>query len=142
MPFENAVVLLVEDNPGDARLTKEALIDGKVKLDLFHVEDGAQALAFLKGEGEYADSPLPDLILLDLNLPTVSGHEVLADIRKNPKTSNIPVVILTTSKDEIDIAKSYDLRANCYVSKPVDFESFVEVIKAIDEFWCPFYPNI
>lgn len=130
-----AKVLLVEDNPGDARLTKEALAESKVKIELFHVEDGTDAMSFLKKENGYADVPSPDLVLLDLNLPKMNGSEVLKQMRDIPEYANTPVVVLTTSQDEEDIARSYDLHANCYVSKPVDFDAFVKVIKSIDEFW-------
>ena len=130
-----ANVLLVEDNPGDARLTMEALSEGKIKINLTHVEDGVQAMAALKQEGEFVSTPRPDLILLDLNLPLKDGREVLGELRAIPELANIPVVVLTTSQSEEDIARSYDLKANCYVTKPVDFDDFVRVIKSIDEFW-------
>ncbi len=130
-----ANVLLVEDNPGDARLTMEALSEGKIKINLTHVEDGVQAMAALKQEGEYANTPRPDLILLDLNLPQKDGREVLEEFKSIPELANIPVVVLTTSQSEEDIARSYDLKANCFISKPVDFDDFVRVIKTIDEFW-------
>lgn len=130
-----ANVLLVEDNPGDARLTMEALTEGKIKVNLTHVEDGVQAMAALKQEGEYSDSPRPDLVLLDLNLPLKDGREVLEELRDIPDLASIPVVVLTTSKSEEDIVRSYKLSANCFVTKPVNFDDFVEVIKRIDEFW-------
>jgi len=130
-----ANVLLVEDNPGDARLTMEALSEGKIRINLTHVEDGVQAMAALKQEGEYVNTPRPDLILLDLNLPLKDGREVLEEFKSIPKLASIPVVVLTTSQSEEDIARSYDLKANCYVTKPVDFDAFVHVIKSIDDFW-------
>ena len=125
-------ILLVEDNPGDVRLTIEALKEGKVLNKLHVVKDGVEAMDFLLGKN---DHPRPDLILLDLNLPKKDGREVLADIKKDPDLRRIPVVILTTSKAEQDILKSYDLHANCYITKPVDLTQFIEVIKAIEEFW-------
>ena len=128
-------VLLVEDNPGDARLTKEALAEGKIHVDLTHVTDGVQAMSALKQEGDYVDIPRPDLILLDLNLPLKDGREVLKELKTIPELCPIPVVVLTTSKDEQDVLESYQLKANCYVTKPVDFDAFVHVIKSIDEFW-------
>ncbi len=130
-----AQVLLVEDNKGDARLTKEALAESKVHIELSHVEDGAEAMAFLKKEGQYADAPTPDLILLDLNLPKKSGREVLTEMRQLSECGLTPVVILTTSEAEEDIVKSYELNANCYITKPVDFSEFLKVVKSIDEFW-------
>jgi two-component system, chemotaxis family, response regulator Rcp1 len=130
-----AQVLLVEDNRGDARLTKEALADSKIHVDLSHVEDGAEAMKFLKKEGEYADAPTPDIILLDLNLPKKGGREVLEELRQLPDCSLIPVVILTTSEADEDIIKSYELKANCYITKPVDFNDFLKVVSSIDEFW-------
>ena len=128
-------VLLVEDNPGDARLTREALAEGKIHVNLTHVTDGAKAMAALRREGEYADVPRPDLMLLDLNLPIKDGREVLQEMRAIPELDAVPVVVLTTSESEEDILKSYQLKANCYVTKPVDFDSFVHVIKSIDDFW-------
>ena len=128
-------ILLVEDNPGDVRLTIEALKDGKMDNPLDVVKDGVEALAYLRQEGPYAGKPLPDLILLDLNLPRMDGREVLGAIKANERLRLIPVVILTTSKAEQDIVKSYHLHANCFITKPVDFEKFAEVVKAIDTFW-------
>ena len=128
-------VLLVEDNPGDVRLTREALKDSKVLNKLHVVEDGEAALAFLRQEGAYANAPRPDLILLDLNMPRKDGREVLSIIKADENLKQIPVVILTTSDSEEDILKSYNLNANCYVTKPVDFEKFIMVVKAIEEFW-------
>jgi len=130
-----ANVLLVEDNPGDARLTKEALTEGKIKVNLTHVVDGVQAMAALKQEGDYADVPRPDLVLLDLNLPLKDGREVLQELKSIPGLATIPVVVLTTSQSEEDISRSYNLNANCYISKPVGFDDFVNVINSINEFW-------
>ena len=128
-------ILLVEDNRGDVRLTKEALRDNKFRNNLSVVEDGVEALAFLNREGKYADAPRPDLILLDLNLPKKDGREVLQEIKADEHLKRIPVVVLTTSKAEEDIFRAYDLNANCYVTKPVDFEQFIKVVKSIEEFW-------
>ncbi|MFQ5814086.1 MAG: response regulator [Anaerolineae bacterium] len=128
-------ILLVEDNPGDARLTVEALKEGKMQNNLHTVGDGVEALAFLRREGKYADAPHPDLILLDLNLPKKDGREVLAEIKGDPHLKRIPVVVLTTSKSEQDILKTYDLHANCYITKPVDLEQFISVAKSIEDFW-------
>jgi len=128
-------VLLAEDNPGDVRLTREALKDGKVWSNLNVVEDGEAALAFMRQEGAYANAPRPDLILLDLNMPKKDGREVLSIIKADENLKQIPVVILTTSDSEEDILKSYNLNANCYVTKPVDFEKFIMVVKAIEDFW-------
>ena len=128
-------ILLVEDNPGDVRLTAEGLREGKIRNNLRVVGDGVEAMAFLRHEGKYADAPRPDLILLDLNLPRKDGREVLAEIKSDDDLRRIPVVVLTTSSAEQDIVRSYDLAANCYVTKPLDFEAFVEVVKSIEEFW-------
>jgi CheY-like chemotaxis protein len=128
-------ILLVEDNPGDIRLTQEVLKEGKVQNQLSIVENGVQALSFLKKEDGYKDAPTPDLILLDLNLPKKDGREVLLDIKKDKKLKKIPVVVLTTSQAEEDILKVYDLNANCYISKPVDLGQFIDVVKSIEEFW-------
>jgi len=128
-------ILLVEDNPGDVRLTEEALKEGKVVNRLNVVQDGVEALAYLRKEGEYASAETPDLILLDLNLPKKDGREVLAEVKEDPDLRMIPVVVLTTSRDEQDILKSYDLHANCYITKPVDFEQFIGVVRAIEDFW-------
>ena len=128
-------ILLVEDNPGDARLTKEALKEGKVLNTLHVVEDGEKAIAFLQREGKYKKSIHPDLILLDLNLPKKDGREVLAVIKVDEKLKRIPVVVLTTSKAEEDIIRSYNLNANCYITKPVDFEQFIKVVQSIENFW-------
>jgi two-component system, chemotaxis family, response regulator Rcp1 len=128
-------VLLVEDNPGDVRLTKEALKEGKLLNQLTVVGDGVEALLFLRKEGKYADAIQPELILLDLNLPKKDGREVLAEIKADPKLRRIPVVVLTTSSAEEDILKIYDLHANCYIAKPVDLEQFMGVVKSIEDFW-------
>jgi two-component system, chemotaxis family, response regulator Rcp1 len=128
-------ILLAEDNPADVRLTIEALRDAKVRNNLHVVENGVEALAFLRREGKYADSPHPDLILLDLNMPRMDGREVLAVIKADPELKRIPVVVLTTSRAEEDIVKSYDLHANCYISKPVDLDQFITVVRSIEDFW-------
>ena len=128
-------ILLVEDNPGDVRLTQEAFREAKVRNKLHVVGDGVEAMAFLRREGKYADSPRPDLILLDLNMPKKDGREVLAEIKTEKDLRRIPVVILTISKAEEDIIKSYDLHANCYITKPVDLEQFIKVVKAVEDFW-------
>jgi chemotaxis family two-component system response regulator Rcp1 len=128
-------VLLVEDNPGDVRLTREALRDGKVHNNLSVVPDGVEALAFLRRQGKYADAPRPDLILLDLNLPKKDGREVLQDIKGDPALQRIPVVVLTSSEAERDIAQAYALHANCYITKPVDLDQFITVVKSIEDFW-------
>lgn len=128
-------ILLVEDNPGDVRLTEEALKEGKVINRLSVVGDGVEAMAYLRKEGGYAEAVTPDLILLDLNLPRKDGREVLRDVKSDPALRKIPIVVLTTSKDERDILKSYDLHANCYITKPVDFEQFISVVRAIENFW-------
>jgi two-component system, chemotaxis family, response regulator Rcp1 len=128
-------VLLVEDNPGDVRLTKEALKEGKMLNRVTVVGDGVEALSFLRRQGKYADASQPDLILLDLNLPKKDGRQVLAEIKADPGLKRIPVVVLTTSSAEEDIFKTYDLHANCYVTKPVDLEQFMHVVKSIEDFW-------
>ena len=128
-------ILLVEDSLGDVRLTREAFKDAKVHISLHVVSDGAEALAFLKREDEHANAPRPDLILLDLNLPKKDGREVLEEIKESPTLKSIPVVILTTSASEADILRSYRLHANCYITKPVGLDGFLEVVKSIDSFW-------
>ncbi|HZR46651.1 MAG TPA: response regulator [Candidatus Manganitrophaceae bacterium] len=128
-------ILLVEDSPGDVRLTKEALKEGKVLNHLHIAGDGVEALAFLRREGSYAGVPRPDLILLDLNLPRKDGREVLETIKEDPELRRIPVVILTTSSAERDVLQSYDLHANCYVTKPVDLEQFISVVRSVEDFW-------
>jgi two-component system, chemotaxis family, response regulator Rcp1 len=128
-------ILLVEDNPGDADLAREALDGSKFNNDLHVVDDGEKAMAFLRREGPYADMPRPDLILLDLNLPRKDGRQVLAEIKADDYLRRIPVVILTTSKAEEDVIKSYNLHANCYITKPIDLNQFLNVVRAIEDFW-------
>jgi chemotaxis family two-component system response regulator Rcp1 len=128
-------VLLVEDSPGDVRLTREAFKDAKVHINLNVATDGAEAMAYLGNEGKYANSPRPDLILLDLNLPKKDGREVLEEIKESPTLKSIPVVILTTSASDADILRSYRLHANCYITKPVGLDGFLEVVRSIDNFW-------
>jgi chemotaxis family two-component system response regulator Rcp1 len=128
-------ILLVEDNPGDERLTREALKEGKVYSNLHWVKDGVEAMEFLRRQGKYKDVPRPDIILLDLNLPKKDGREVLQDIKNDAELKRIPVVVLTTSKAEEDVLRTYNLHANCYVTKPVDLEKFIVVVKSIDVFW-------
>jgi chemotaxis family two-component system response regulator Rcp1 len=128
-------ILLVEDNPADVRLTHEALKEGKVRNNLHVARDGVDALEFLRRVGPYKDATRPDLVLLDLNLPRKDGREVLAEIKRDPELRTIPVVVLTTSSAEADILRSYNLHANCYITKPVDLDQFVQVIKSIDDFW-------
>lgn len=128
-------ILLVEDNEPDIELTKEALLEGKIKNTLQVVMNGEDALSYLNQEGEYANQRKPDIILLDLNLPKKSGFEVLEEMSKNPELKRIPVVVLTTSDSEKDILRSYDLNANCYITKPVDFNQFISVVKSMEEFW-------
>ena len=128
-------IMLVEDGPGDAELVIDFLEHCKVKNEVQWLQDGEAAMAFLHREGEYADKPMPDLILLDLNLPRKDGREVLSDIKGDPKLKHIPVVILTSSKSEEDIVRCYQLQANCYITKPVDIEQFMNVVRAIDDLW-------
>ena len=128
-------VLLVEDNPGDVRLTQEAFKEAKISINLDVTMDGAEAIKFLRKEGEYTDVVTPDLILLDLNLPKKDGREVLKEIKTDDLLKRIPVVVLTTSNAEQDIMKSYNLHVNCYINKPVDFEKFFDIIQKIEEFW-------
>lgn len=128
-------VLLVEDDEGDVLMTREALLEGKVLTHLNVVGDGVEAVSYLRRRGEYADAVRPDLVLLDLNLPKRDGRQVLEDIKSDPDLRRIPIVVLTTSEAEEDVLRSYDLHANAYVTKPVDFERFVEVIRQIDEFF-------
>jgi two-component system, chemotaxis family, response regulator Rcp1 len=132
---EPVEILLVEDNPGDYRLTKEALKEGKVYNNLHWTQDGVDALDFLNRRGKHAGAPRPDIILLDLNLPKKDGRQVLSEIKGDEDLRKIPVVILTTSKAEEDVLKSYDLHANCYVTKPVDLDKFIVVVQSIDRFW-------
>jgi CheY-like chemotaxis protein len=128
-------ILLVEDNPGDARLTREALQLSKVRNALHHARDGEEALDFLRREGRFATAPTPDMILLDLNLPRRDGREVLEEIKADPKLMHIPVVILTSSQAEEDILRSYRLHANCFITKPVDLEQLTRVVQGIEQFW-------
>ncbi len=128
-------ILLVEDNPGDVLLTREVLQDAKVLNELSVVGDGVKAMAYLRQEGEYAGVARPDLVLLDLNLPRKDGREVLEEIKTDEDLRRIPVVVMTTSSDEQDILKSYDLHANCYITKPLGLDQFLEVVKAIEGFW-------
>ncbi|MEK7787532.1 MAG: response regulator [Chloroflexota bacterium] len=129
------VMLMVEDSPADVMLTKEALDQAKVLNHLHLVEDGVAAMAFLRREGPYAHAPRPDLILLDLNLPKKDGREVLAEIKADEDLKVIPIVVLTTSRDEADVLRAYGLHANCYITKPVDFANFAEIVRSIREFW-------
>ena len=136
MPLVKPIdILLVEDNPGDADLAREALEGGKLNNKLFVVGDGEAAMDFLHQTGRYEDAPRPDLILLDLNLPRKDGREVLADIKAHEKLKRIPVVILTTSQSEEDVLKSYNLHANCYITKPIDLNQFIKVVRSIEDFW-------
>ncbi len=128
-------ILLVEDSPSDAALTIEALKAGKIANRLTHVEDGAEAMDCLKRRGKYSKAARPDLIMLDLNLPRKDGREVLAEIKKDPVLKIIPIIVLTTSRSDKDILQSYQLNANCYITKPVDFEHFIDVVKSIENFW-------
>ncbi len=128
-------VLLVEDSPGDVRLTQEAFHDANQSIRLHVATDGVEAMAFLKHEGVHIDAPRPDIILLDLNLPKMDGREVLDHIKKDDNLKTIPIVILTTSEAEVDIVKSYQLRANCYLSKPVQLDAFEALVKSINDFW-------
>ena len=127
--------LLVEDSEPDVRLTMEALGEAKIKSRVSVAEDGVEALAFLRRLGRYADAPRPDLILLDLNLPRKDGRQVLQEIKGDESLKHIPVIVLTTSRNEADVLRAYNLHANCYISKPVDFNRFMEVIKSIEDFW-------
>jgi two-component system, chemotaxis family, response regulator Rcp1 len=128
-------ILLVEDNASDARLAMEALRESKVRNTIHHVVDGVEAMRFMRREGKYASVPRPDLVLLDLNLPKMDGREVLADIKKDKDLKRIPVVILTISSDEADILKTYNLHANCFITKPIDLNQFLRVVKSIEDFW-------
>ena len=128
-------ILMIEDNPGDVRLTREAFHDGRIWNRMHVVEDGLSALDFLYQRGPYTDVPRPDLILLDLNLPRMDGREVLSVVKADPVLRVIPVVVLTTSQAEEDVLRAYHLNANCYVTKPVDFEQFIRVVQAIENFW-------
>jgi two-component system, chemotaxis family, response regulator Rcp1 len=134
-PGKPIEILMAEDNPGDVRLTTEALHDAKVLNRMSVAVDGVEAMAFLRREGQYANAPRPDLILLDLNMPRKDGREVLAEIKEDPDLRRIPVVVLTTSTAEKDIMESYNLHANCYIAKPVDLDQFLAVVKSIEDFW-------
>jgi chemotaxis family two-component system response regulator Rcp1 len=135
VPCQPIEILLVEDNPGDVRLTKEALKEGRLRNNLNVAPDGVEALAFLRREGRFADVKRPDVILLDLNLPRKDGRQVLAEIKRDERLRRIPVVVLTTSRDEEDIHRSYDLHANCYITKPVDLDACIGIVRSIEEFW-------
>ncbi|MEZ0360047.1 response regulator [Mycobacterium sp. SA01] len=128
-------ILLVEDNPGDVRLTREALRGAKVANDLHVVGDGEAAIDYLRRRGRYTDAPRPDIVLLDLNLPRLDGREVLSDIKSDPELAKIPIIILTSSSAERDINSAYELHANCYISKPVDFTEFIEAVRSLEGFW-------
>ena len=128
-------ILLVEDNPGDVRLTREAWKEARIRNRLHVAEDGVEALAFLRRQGRHAGAVRPHLVLLDLNLPRKDGREVLAEIKEDPDLRHIPVVILTTSKAEQDVLKTYDLHANCYITKPLDMDQFIRVVRSIEDFW-------
>ena len=128
-------ILMVEDNPADVRLTVEAFRDAKVLNNMHVVHDGEDALAFLRREGKHSGAPKPDLILLDLNLPKKDGREVLTDIKNDPELRRIPVVVLTTSDDEKDVLKAYDLHVNAYITKPVDLDQFIKIVEAVEDFW-------
>ncbi len=128
-------ILLVEDNPGDVRLAKEALKECKIDNTVYVVQDGVEAMEFLHKEGKHKGAPRPDLILLDLNLPRKSGREVLEEVKADPDLKRIPVVVMTVSRDEEDVLKAYNLHANCYITKPIDFGQFVRITRSIDEFW-------
>lgn len=128
-------ILLVEDNEGDARLAKEALRDSKIRNTIHHVSDGEAAIAFLRREGSFRNVPTPDLVLLDLNLPRKDGREVLAEVKADGDLKRIPVVILTVSSAEEDVLRSYNLHANCYITKPLDLAQFMKVVHSIEDFW-------
>ena len=132
---ERVEILLVEDNPADVRLTEEVLKDGRILNRVNVVNDGIEAMEFLRRQGRYADMPRQDLVLLDLNLPRMDGRDVLAAMRDDPELSGIPVVVLTTSSDEHDVLRAYDLHANCYITKPVKLDDFVTVLRSIEDFW-------
>jgi CheY-like chemotaxis protein len=135
MDMKAVEILLVEDNVGDIRLTQEVFKGSKLTNHLSVVTDGEEALAYLRRQGRYANAPCPDLLLLDLNLPRKDGREVLAEMKSDPVLRRIPVVVLTTSQAEQDVLRSYDLHANCYITKPVDLDQFVAVVKSVEEFW-------
>lgn len=133
--LHSVFILLVEDNPGDVRLMREAFKDDANGHELHVVEDGEEAMAFLRQDGDFSQAPQPDLILLDLNLPRKDGREVLAEIKKDPELKHIPVVVLTTSRAEQDVLRTYELHANCYIIKPVNLDQFIAVVKSIWDFW-------
>jgi two-component system, chemotaxis family, response regulator Rcp1 len=138
MPWERAIpieILLVEDSPSDAALTVEALQAGKILNNLNRVVDGVEAMAYLKKQGQFINAPRPDLIMLDLNLPRKDGREVLRELKSDPDLKFIPIIVLTTSKADKDVLQSYALNANCYITKPVDFQQFIDVVKMIENFW-------
>jgi CheY-like chemotaxis protein len=128
-------ILHAEDSAGDAQLTRIALEDGDIPFELAHVRDGVEALAYLRNEGAFAGASRPDLVLLDLNMPRMGGHEVLAEVKRDPSLSSIPVIVLTTSNAPYDVARSYELHVNSYVRKPIDFDQFVKVMRCIEAFW-------
>lgn len=134
-PVKPKNLLLVEDNPADVRLTQEALKQGQVPVNLSVVTDGVEAVDFLRRAGPYKDAPCPDLILLDLNLPRKNGREVLSEIKSDPELKRIPVLVMTTSKAQQDVARAYSLNANCYITKPMDLEDFMDVVRSIEDFW-------
>lgn len=135
---QNVQILLVEDNPADVGLVEEAFRDGKLLCDLHVAEDGVAALQFLRQQGNFSKSPTPDLILLDLNLPKKDGREVLEEVKADPALRQIPVIVLTTSDDEADVLRAYGLHANCYLTKPVEMDDFLNKVRAIEEFWLTF----
>ena len=135
MMLQAAEILLVEDNPADVELTQYVMKQGKIFVNLHVAVDGFEALNFLRREGQYADVPRPDLVLLDLNLPGKDGREVLAEMKSDPNLKTIPVVVLTTSQSEVDVLKSYNLGANCFISKPIGMEEFAKVVNSIEDFW-------
>lgn len=132
---ETVNILMVDDSPEDVELTREALKAGKLRNNLYVAEDGVEAMAFLRREGKYAERPRPDLILLDWNLPRKNGREVLEEVKSDEDLRRIPVVVLTASKSEEDILAAYDLHVNCYITKPLNFDQFIKVVKSIEEFW-------
>jgi two-component system, chemotaxis family, response regulator Rcp1 len=134
-PSDAVQILLVEDSPGDIRLTREVLREAKIANELHIVKDGEGAMAYLRRQGEYADAPRPDLILLDLNLPRKDGREVLAELNGDPDLHRIPVIVLTTSAAQQDVLRSYDLKAACYITKPIDLDEFISVVRSIESFW-------
>jgi two-component system, chemotaxis family, response regulator Rcp1 len=134
-PSRPVQILIVEDNPADARLVREVMRDSKVLNEIHWVPDGVEALAFLRGQGKYADAPRPNLIFLDLNMPRKDGREVLAEVKADDRLKRIPIVVMTSSQAEEDVARAYDQHANCYVRKPIDFDQFHLVVKTLENFW-------